>query len=67
MKEATVEMSGSLVGVNRDLSTVELDNKAVVKATIYVSKTRSECSLATRCGSKCRLDLRKGRIVYRSK
>jgi translation initiation factor IF-1 len=70
MKEATVEMEGTVVGVNRNLSSVELDNGAVVRATISDRIFKHRIRVLT--GDKVLVemtpyDLTKGRIVYRSK
>ncbi len=70
MKEACVTLDGTVVGVNRDMLTVELDNKAVVKATISGRMFKNRIRVLA--GDKVKVemtpyDLTKGRIVYRSK
>jgi translation initiation factor IF-1 len=69
VKEATVETSGTVVGVNRDLLSVKLDNEAVVKATVSGRMFKHKIRVLT--GDKVLVemtphDLTRGRIVYRS-
>ncbi len=63
-------MGGTVVGVNRDLLSVELDNGSVVKAKISGHMFKNKIRVLT--GDKVLVemtpyDLTKGRIIYRSK
>jgi translation initiation factor IF-1 len=70
MKEATVEMSGTVVGVNRNSATVDLANGSVIRGVI--SGKMMQHHIRAFAGDKVKVemspyDLTKGRITYRFK
>ncbi len=71
MKEFdAIEMTGTVVGMNRNSATVELTNGAVIRGIIAGKLMRHHIKIVA--GDKVRVemtpyDLTKGRIVYRSK
>jgi translation initiation factor IF-1 len=70
MKESTVEMTGVVIGVNRDLLSVALNNGAVVKAKISGRMFKKKIRVLS--GDKVAVevspyDVTRGRITYRFK
>jgi translation initiation factor IF-1 len=70
MKEATVEMEGTVVGVNRNSVSIELSNGSIVRG--FISGRMMKHNIRVLTADKVLVemtpyDLTQGRIVYRSK
>jgi translation initiation factor IF-1 len=70
MKEASVTMGGTVVGVNRNSATIELTNGSVIRGIISGKLMQHRIRVLT--GDKVLIevspyDLTKGRIIWRDK
>jgi translation initiation factor IF-1 len=70
MKEAIVEMSGTVIGTNRGSATVELDNGTVIKGILAGRLIRHRIRIVAGDKVVCEIspcDVTKGRMIWRSK